>query len=226
MTELSDQDPATEADEPGDSTASAGARRRFNPRLAMLYTLGAFIIVLVFAVIMSFFATPKSSKSDSTNVTNGGTIRLGADEGTFTATTLPPTGLLTMKGEVTDLANVVNGKPTMINMFSSSCTACRTEMPALERLHQTAGDKMQVIGVNLGDSPEGTATFVKQTKVTYPIVRDPKLALIGPLNITAQPMTLWVDASGKITGHRYGALTDTEMRLAVQDYLGITIPKA
>ncbi len=206
------------ADEP------AGPRRRFNPRLAMIYTLGAFVIVLAFAVVVGFIdaGRTKAKKSDATDVA---TMQLGANDGTFTAVTLPPSGLLTMKGEVTDLGEVVDGKPTMLNMFSSSCTACRTEMPDLERLHQAAGDELQVIGVNLGDSASNAAAFVKQTGVTYPIVRDPKLLLVSALDVTAQPMTLWVDPKGRIVGHRYGALTETEMRLAVQDYLGIHVPK-
>ena len=207
-----------------DAEKAAGPRRRFNPRLAMIYTLGAFVIVLAFAVVVGFVDAGRT-KAKSSDTTDVATMQLGADDGTFTAVTLPPSGLLTMKGEVTDLGEVADGKPTMFNMFSSSCTACRTEMPDLERLHQAAGDELQVIGVNLGDSEANAAAFVKQTGVTYPIVRDPKLLLVTALDVTAQPMTLWVDAKGKIVGHRYGALTETEMRLAVQDYLGIHVPK-
>lgn len=224
MTDTHDQD----TDSIDDGGTAPATRRRFNPRLALIYCLGAVVIVLAFAVVMSFLQDDGSSTkaSTSTAVIDGGQIKLGADDSTFTATTLPPAGILTMDGEVTDLKAVVDGKPTMINMFSTSCTACRTEMPALEKVHQAAGDQIQVVGVNLGDSESGTADLVKQTGVTYKIVRDPKLLLVTPLNITAQPMTLWVDAQGRIVGHRYGALTDTEMRLAVKDHLGVDLPKA
>ncbi len=212
----------------GEAEAEATPRRRpprFDPRRAMLYTLGAFVVVLAFAVVLAFFAASdaEDTASDSTDVQE---LNLGADPGTFTATTLPPAGLLTMAGEVTDLPSVVAGKPTMLNMFSSSCTACRTEMPALERLHNAADGSLQVVGVNLGDSPENTETFVKQTGVTYPIVRDPNLLLVTALNVTAQPMTLWVDAEGAIVGHRYGELSEADMRVATEDYLGIQVPKA
>ncbi|HET8929188.1 MAG TPA: TlpA disulfide reductase family protein [Acidimicrobiales bacterium] len=224
MTDTLDNDHA--ADDPDASgDAPSPGRRRFDPRLAIIYTVGAFVIVLAFAVVMGFV---NASKTESTTSETGdiSTMQLKADDGSFTATTLPPSGLLTMDGEVTDLANVVEGKPTMLNMFSSACVACRTEMPALERLHNAAGDEFQVVGVNLGDSESITRSFVKQTGVSYEIVRDPKLLLVSGLNITAQPMTLWVDAKGKIIGHRYGELSDAEMRVAVQDYLGIQVPKA
>lgn len=226
MTDIPDNDHAPD-DADVSTAASSPALRRFNPRLAIIYTVGAFVIVLAFAVVMGF-VNASNSNSNSTKSEAGdiSTMQLGADDGSFTATTLPPSGLLTMDGQVTDLAEVVDGKPTMLNMFSSSCTACRTEMPALERLHQAAGDELQVIGVNLGDSESNTASFVKQTGVSYRIVRDPKLLLVSALDITAQPMSLWVDAKGEIIGHRYGELSDAEMRVAVQDYLGIQVPKA
>lgn len=213
-------------DGPDDQAPDAvGRRRRFNPRLAMIYALGAFVIVLAFAVVIGFFDANKSDKSDKRDASDVSTLQLRADDGSFTAVTLPPSGLLTMDGAVTDLGAMVASKPTMFNMFSSSCTPCRAEMPALERLHQAAGDQMRIVGVNLGDSESNAAAFVKQTGVTYPIVRDPKLLLVSALDVTAQPMTLWVDAKGRIVGHRYGALTDTEMRLAAKDYLGIDLPK-
>lgn len=229
MTKTSDQDdPITGTSPAAKKAARTGRSHRFDPRRAILLSLGALIIVLALAVVLSFFVEDSTSakKTTATNASDVGTILLGADDSSFTATTLPPTGIKTMDGTVTDLRAVAGGRPTMINMFSSSCTACRTEMPALERLHKSVGDKIQLVGLNLGDSQETTEAFVRQTKVTYRIVRDPTLLTVGPLNITAQPMTLWVDAKGRITGHRYGALTDTEMRLAVKNYLGIQVPKA
>ena len=212
-----------------DATAKRRPRpkRPFNPRLAIIYTLGAFVLVLAFAVVMAFVsAGGKSSHSKATTVIDGGAIKLGKDNSTFNASTLPPSGLLTLDGTVTDLSKVAGGKPTMINMFSSSCTACRTEMPALEKLHKALGGQVQIVGVNLGDSKSGTAQFVKQTGVSYEIVRDPNQLLVTTLNITAQPMTLWINTKGRIVGHRYGALTDTEMRLAAKSYLGVEVPSS
>lgn len=216
MTESPEQNPQNDAVPP--------ARRRYNPRLAMLLFLGTFIIVVAFAVVMSIVAANRDDDKASGDSTDVAALQLGADDSTFTATTLPPTGVKTMDGDVTDLGQIVDGKPTMINMFSASCTACLTEMPALENLHQTSGDELQLVGVNLGDSEQVTRDFVSKTGVTYEIIRDPSHLLVAPLNITAQPMTLWVDAEGNIAGHRYGELSESEMRFAVKDYLGIELP--
>ncbi len=226
MTSESSSEPSSD---PGDDAAepatSSNRPRRFDPRIAMLTSLGAIIIVLAFALVFAFL-TKDSTSTKSSDAVPVKTMQLKADDSTFTATTLPDAGLVTMDGKVTTLAEVANGKPTMINMFSSSCTACRTEMPDLEDLHQQASNKMQVVGVDLGDSHAITKGFVKQTGVTYKIVRDPTSILVNRLNITAQPMTLWVDEKGRIVYHRYGALSPAEMRLAASDHFGLTIPKA
>jgi len=213
-------------DESGEATPLPRTRGQgpspFNPRLAAIYAVGALVIVLVVALVLATIS-PSSAKDDGPTV-DAKTMQLGASGGAFTATTLPDAGMVTLDGKLTDLPTVAGGKPTVINLFSYSCTACRTEMPALEALHRQGGDRFQMVGVDLGDSAATTKSFVKQTGVTYRIVRDPTSLLVTRLDVTAQPMTLWVDADGTIVGHRYGAMTPTEMRSALREHLRISLP--
>jgi thiol-disulfide isomerase/thioredoxin len=195
----------------------------FDPRLAALYAVGAPVIVLFVALVLATISSSSSTKDNNPTV-DAKTMQLGASGGAFTATTLPDAGMVALDGTVTDLPTVAAGKPTVINLFSYSCTACRTEMPALEALHRQGGDRFQMVGVDLGDSAATTRSFVKQTGVTYQIVRDPTSLLVTRLAVTAQPMTLWVDANGTIVGHRYGAMTPSEMRTALREHLRISLP--
>ena len=216
-------------DEAGEVATPTRPRRpgpsSFNPRLAATYAVGALVIVLVVALVLTTFGGSSTTADDNPTV-DAKTMQLGASGGTFTATTLPDAGMVTLDGKVTDLPTVVAGKPTVINLFSYSCTACRTEMPALEALHRQGGGRFQMVGVDLGDPAATTASFVKQTGVTYRIVRDPTSLLVTRLDVTAQPMTLWVDAHGAIVGHRYGAMTPSEMRSALREHLRISLPSA
>lgn len=216
------------SDEPGagsnDGHVAQSGPARFNPRLAAIYAVGAIVIVLVVALVLATIS--RSSATTKSPTIDAKTMQLGASGGTFTATTLPNAGMVSMTGKITDLPTVVAGRPTVINMFSNSCTACLSEMPALEKLHEQGGDRFQMVGVNLGDSAATTKAFVKKTGVTYQIVRDPTSLLVSRLAITAQPMTLWVDANGTIVGHRYGAMTPAEMRTALRGNLRISLPPA
>lgn len=197
-------------------------RAPFDRRLAAIYLTGAVIAVLVVAITVSI-GVQKSDKT-SAKTSPAGVISLDSTPGPFTATTLPDAGLVTMDGTVTDLPNVTKGRPTVVNLFSSTCVPCRQEMPALQALHTQLGDKAQVVGVDLGESQQVTADFVKSTGARYEILRDPTSLLVTRLNVTNQPFTLWIDASGRIAGHTYGGMSPTEMRSHLKKYLSIDLP--
>jgi len=66
------------------------------------------------------------------------------------------------------------GKLVFLNFWASWCVPCREEMPAMERLYQEFKDKnLVVVGVNVKDSRKDALAFVKEMKLTYPIVLDP-----------------------------------------------------
>lgn len=213
-----DQLPEPDEDQP--ATIEPTRSTSFDPRLAAIYATGAVVLVLIVAVAFAFLDAHKSSSV----ATKKSAISLGTNPGEFTATTLPNAGLVSMSGQVTDLPSLANGKPTIINMFSNACVACRQEMPALQNLHKKLGDSAQLIGVDLGDSQDVTASFIKTLGVTYHVVRDPTLLIPNRLGVSAQPFTIWVDESGHITGHQYGAMTAAEMRSNLTKYLHINQP--
>ena len=215
-----DQLPEPDNDHP--STVDSTRSGSFDPRLAAIYATGALVLVLVAAVAFAFLDAHKTSSV----APQKGEISLDTNPGEFTATTLPNAGLVSMSGQVTDLPTLANGKPTIINMFSNACVACRQEMPALQKLHEQLGDSAQLIGVDLGDSHDVTASFIKTLGVSYHVVRDPTLLIPNRLGVSAQPFTIWVDKSGRITGHQYGAMTAAEMQSNLTKYLHITRPPA
>lgn len=204
---------------PPTSGTSRLPKRPFDPRVAAIYACGAVVALLVFAIAFSFAASPDDRKP----VTEIGSILSGAKPGAFKATTLPDAGLVTMTGEVTSLPVVTAGRPALINLFANWCTACRLEMPALEKLHRQLGDQVQVVGVDQGDSHDVTATFVASTGASYTIVRDPQSLLVNRLAVTGLPLSVWVDARGRVVGHTYGAMTAAEMRGQVKRHFGIEL---
>lgn len=66
------------------------------------------------------------------------------------------------------------GKLLMLNFWASWCAPCREEMPAIERLYQEFQNKgFVILGVNVRDKREDALAFIKEFKVTYPVVFDP-----------------------------------------------------
>ncbi|HEY1374857.1 MAG TPA: TlpA disulfide reductase family protein [Candidatus Binatia bacterium] len=66
------------------------------------------------------------------------------------------------------------GKLVMLNFWATWCVPCREEMPAMERLYQQYKNKgFVILGVDVKDSKKDAFGFLKELKISYPIVLDP-----------------------------------------------------
>jgi thiol-disulfide isomerase/thioredoxin len=98
------------------------------------------------------------------------------------------------------------GKPLIINVWASWCGPCRMEMASLERLNRRyAGNQFTVIGISTDDYPDAAKAFLKQYKTTFSHFIDTRLFLENMLGADRLPLTLLVDAQGRVLAKYYGA---------------------
>ncbi|MCW8830876.1 MAG: TlpA family protein disulfide reductase [Gammaproteobacteria bacterium] len=98
------------------------------------------------------------------------------------------------------------GKPLMINIWASWCGPCRAEMGSLERLAQRYnGKEFNVIGISTDDYRNRAEAFIEQTKITFENYLDSKLFLENMLGASAIPLTVFVDAEGRVLFKARGA---------------------
>lgn len=133
-----------------------------------------------------------------------------ADEAVFT----------TYEGEEVPLSSL-DGMPTVINFFASTCTPCIKEMPAFEDVHQDLGDQVVFFGLAVQDRPEDAQALVDQTGVTYRTALDKDGSAIGALEGTLLPTTVLLDAEGEVVARHTGELEADELRTLLADELGI-----
>lgn len=90
--------------------------------------------------------------------------------------------------------------PMVVNLFAQWCEPCRDELPFYQRLHEEAGDRLQVLGIDYLDTqPGGAIELAAQTGVTYPLLADPAGALRQEFRVRGLPGVVFVDADGRIT---------------------------
>ena len=66
------------------------------------------------------------------------------------------------------------GKLVFLNFWASWCLPCREEMPAKERLYQEFKNRdFVILAVNVKDNRKDALAFIKELKLTYPVVLDP-----------------------------------------------------
>ena len=98
------------------------------------------------------------------------------------------------------------GKPLIINVWASWCGPCREEMGSLERLNRRfGGQQFNVIGISTDDYEDRATTFIQKTNITFSNFLDSKLNMENMLGADHLPLTLLVDAQGRVLGKFYGS---------------------
>lgn len=113
----------------------------------------------------------------------------------------------------------------MLNFWSQTCGPCRTESPILQQVHEAAGDRVRMVGVDWQDPrPSYAIGFAAELGLTYPQVADPEGATRAPLRITALPVTVLVDARGQIVHTETGPVESVQdLTTLISDHLGVTV---
>jgi thiol-disulfide isomerase/thioredoxin len=98
------------------------------------------------------------------------------------------------------------GKPLLINVWASWCGPCRQEMGSLERLAwgQQAG-RFAIIGISTDDSEPAAKAYLRQANATISHYIDSALQAENMLGADRLPLTILVDAKGRVLGKYYGA---------------------
>lgn len=121
------------------------------------------------------------------------------------------------------LGELLGSKPVVINFYASWCGPCVTEMPAFERVHEAAGDRVTIIGIAYRDSDEDARATVERTGVTYPTFGDSgqdAITYFGGINM---PTSVFIDPQGNVVDVRSRALDEGELRAALEDHFGIAV---
>jgi peroxiredoxin len=106
------------------------------------------------------------------------------------------------------------GKPVVINFWTTWCHVCIDEMPAFEQLQATYGSRVAFI--TLSNEPAGTAsTYLAEHNLRLPLLEDPERAIFAAYSITQFPVTVVVNAAGRVSHVSVGELDWAELRAAV-----------
>jgi thiol-disulfide isomerase/thioredoxin len=117
------------------------------------------------------------------------------------------------------------GKPLIINVWASWCAPCREEMGSLDRLARRHGKHFNVIGISTDDYSDRAKAFLQQAKTSFPHFIDNRLFLENMLGADRIPLTLLVDAQGRVLYKVYGTREwdSPETMKAIGDAFGVKL---
>ncbi len=114
----------------------------------------------------------------------------------------PMQGLLTPNKKLSDF----RGKPLLINVWASWCGPCQAEIGSIERLSRRyGGNQFNVIGISTDDYNDRALGFLKHFGITFSNFIDSQLMLENMLGADHLPLTLLVDAQGRVLAKHYGS---------------------
>lgn len=139
-----------------------------------------------------------------------------------------------MFGEKFD-ASVFQGKPALINIWTTWCGYCVQEMPALEKLAKEYAGKISIIGLMAEGAIlekdgkitpqqaeiEGARELYKEKSLTYPslIPNELMFALMYQTSLQSYPTTWFIDGAGMVRHIQVGGHTEEQWRDLIDKFL-------
>ena len=99
----------------------------------------------------------------------------------------------------------LRGQVVMLNFWASWCGPCRQEMPILEQLHKRYGKLgFTVVGVNVEQDTSKAVAYLRDVKVSFPILYDNTSKVSKLYNVNAMPTTVMIDRNGNMRFIHHG----------------------
>ena len=161
------------------------------------------------AALALFLFVGLGPSSTNSGTGTGGVVPVGSTAPNFT---LPP--VVAGLPVTLDALGKQRHRPVILNFFASYCVPCQQETPLLASTaaaERAKGSVLQFVGVDAADSANGSS-FVRQSGITYPVGGDNDLRVTASVyGLNAEPQSFFIDESGVVIGHAYGALSTAKL---------------
>lgn len=122
----------------------------------------------------------------------------------------PDFELVTTDGNHIRLSEL-RGKRLIVNMWATWCPPCKAEVPELEHFYKDHHQEgIEILAVDLTESEKrlaDVASFIKDYKITYPVVLDERGEVSRKYQVTSIPTTYVINSEGIIQQKYVGPLS-------------------
>jgi cytochrome c biogenesis protein CcmG, thiol:disulfide interchange protein DsbE len=135
----------------------------------------------------------------------------------------PDFSLTTLDGQLLSLSNL-QGKAVVLNIWTTWCAFCETEMPAFQKVAEEMSGSTQVVILALNstnqDDSAAVAQFVERKGITFPIPMDTAGRVTHLYQVRAYPTTFFIDPAGIIRNITIGGpLTESMIKAQISALL-------
>ncbi|MDQ0149324.1 TlpA family protein disulfide reductase [Eubacterium multiforme] len=105
------------------------------------------------------------------------------------------------------------GKYVMINFWATWCSACKSELPDLEKFYKANKNNkdFKLLTIDVGESKDAVEKFMKENKYNFHVLLDKNTEVSYNYTATALPTTVLIDKEGYIKKIIMGAMNENSM---------------
>jgi cytochrome c biogenesis protein CcmG/thiol:disulfide interchange protein DsbE len=117
----------------------------------------------------------------------------------------------------------IQGRPVVLNFWSSWCDDCRREGALLEQLWREYRERGVVfVGLAVHDTDHNGQAFVRRTPITFPAGLDAFSAISSQYQIAGLPETLFLAPDHRIIRRHAGPLTEAAARAYLDELVQVS----
>lgn len=130
----------------------------------------------------------------------------------------PDFALPDMEGNVVKLSDN-RGEVVFLRFWADWCTNCKIEMPLIQKKYlKLKDDGFRVLAINVKQSKEVAAKFVRELGLTYTILLDQKGTVYPEYGVIGLPTTFLIDREGVIREKILGDLNEKNLTKVISKY--------
>ena len=148
---------------------------------------------------------------------------LAAQSGAIKAGSLAPDFSVKMTDDTTRSLSSLRGKPVLLHFWATWCPPCVRELPMIAEAAQVYAGQLEVLAVSSGEARNVVSSYLsRQGGALSSLVSglDDTASVSFLYNVSAIPMSIFIDERGFITAVHVGAFSASALDKAISRALG------